>query len=69
MSDEEVGRDRGRAHLAQMEVRVTEKVWVVLPYQADHVIIHLVLFEHGNGEIRLFHCHIQPGERTHSWAS
>lgn len=65
--EEEMGRDRRRAHLAQMQVCVTEEIWVVLPYQADHVIIQLVLFEHGDGKIGLFHCHVQPGDGRYTW--
>lgn len=67
--EEGVSRDRRRAHLAQMQVCVTEEIWVVLPYQADHIVIQFVLFEHGNGKIRLFHCHIQPGDGRDTWAS
>lgn len=57
-----VGR-AGRAHLAQVKVCVAEEVCMVLPHQANHVIIQLVLFEHGDGKIRLFHCHIQPEDK------
>lgn len=53
-----MGSSRRRAHLAQMQVCVAEEIWVVLPYQADHIIIQLVLFEHADGEVRLFHGHI-----------
>lgn len=62
-----MGRDKRRAHLAQVEVCVTEEIWVVLPYQADHIIIQLVLFEHGDGKIRLFHCHVEPGDGRYTW--
>lgn len=40
---------------------------MVLPYQADHIIIQLVLFEHGDGKIRLFHCHVEPGDGRYTW--
>lgn len=59
------GQGRG-AHLAQVQVRVTQEIWVMLPYEADHIVIQLVLFEHGDGKIWLFHCHIQPGGRRHT---
>lgn len=36
---------------------------MVLPHQANHVIIQLVLFKHGDGEIRLLHCYVQPADR------
>jgi hypothetical protein len=52
-----------RAHLAQVKVCVAEEVWMVLPHQANHVVIQLVLFEHGDGEIRLLHRHVQPADR------
>lgn len=41
---------------------------MVLPYQADHVVIQLVLFEHGDGKIGLLHCHIQPEDRGCTWS-
>lgn len=52
-----------RAHLAQVKVCVAKEVWMVLPHQANHVVIQLVLFKHGDGEIRLLHCHVQPADR------
>lgn len=40
---------------------------MVLPHQTNHVIIQLVLFEHGDSKIRLFHCHVQPEGRGGTW--
>lgn len=55
------------AHLAQMEVCVTEEIGMVLAYQADHIVIQLVLFEHGDGQVRLFHCHVEPAGERQTW--
>lgn len=46
--------------LGQVQVSLRQQVWVMFGHQSNHVVKHLVLLIHGDGQVRLLHCRKQP---------